>query len=400
MAVNRPAWLADLSRSFKRHRQGRPGWSVEVMRDRLRVVSAELPPRPDDPAAAVNKRRSVTLATPPGPATAAAALAEACGLFDQVITGTWRWPEPDEVSADELSPVVLRRLIALLYDVLVGEQIATGTWDRTYQPYLSKLVTMAAERHWPEAEPLLEAVLRTWEPGSRARQMAHDRLRRLWKEAGWNWPENLLKMRGNGKAAADPRGARAFTDDEIEQLRDLVENSRLRPSDLVAWDCLISFGLRPAELKGLELLDRDGQLCAVVTNEKKSSKGKGGARIVPAIPPGSWPVDCHGLLARWQENGLPSHVTNHRSPGEVMGQQLSRLKQVSSLDKNLVPYGCRHAFALRLGIDLSLSVREAAELMGHSPQVHLSTYGRRIDQPKLEAKVRLLLEKRKMEAIA
>jgi integrase len=163
---------------------------------------------------------------------------------------------------------------------------------------------------------------------------------------------------------------------------------------------LISFGLRPAELKGLELLDRDGQLCAVVTNEKKSSKGKGGARIVPAIPPGSWPVDCHGLLARWQENGLPSHVTNHRSPGEVMGQQLSRLKQVSSLDKNLVPYGCRHAFALRLGIDLSLSVREAAELMGHSPQVHLSTYGRRIDQPKLEAKVRLLLEKRKMEAIA
>ena len=58
------------------------------------------------------------------------------------------------------------------------------------------------------------------------------------------------------------------------------------------------------------------------------------------------------------------------------------------LAKELTPYGLRHAFALRLGQELGLHVREAAELMGHSPQVHLSTYGRRLDQPKLLAKVR------------
>jgi hypothetical protein len=37
---------------------------------------------------------------------------------------------------------------------------------------------------------------------------------------------------------------------------------------------------------------------------------------------------------------------------------------------------------------LGLDVRESAELMGHSPQVHLSTYGRRLNQPRLLATVR------------
>jgi integrase len=81
-----------------------------------------------------------------------------------------------------------------------------------------------------------------------------------------------------------------------------------------------------------------------------------------------------------------------RSPGEVLSQQLSRLQSQKpaggELPAELTAYGLRHAFALRLGQELGLHVREAAELMGHSPQVHLSTYGRRLDQPKLLARVR------------
>lgn len=57
-------------------------------------------------------------------------------------------------------------------------------------------------------------------------------------------------------------------------------------------------------------------------------------------------------------------------------------------------YGLRHSFALRLGLDLGLHVREAAELMGHSPAVHLSTYGRRLDGPGLLAKVQGLVKSR------
>jgi hypothetical protein len=92
-------WLADLSRSFRRHRGGRAGWFLQVHRDKLRVKSSDLPPRPGEtgsPAA-----RSVTLRTPPGPATVKDALEEACEIFDRVMAGTWAWPVADAMEEEE-----------------------------------------------------------------------------------------------------------------------------------------------------------------------------------------------------------------------------------------------------------------------------------------------------------
>ena len=61
------------------------------------------------------------------------------------------------------------------------------------------------------------------------------------------------------------------------------------------------------------------------------------------------------------------------------------------LDQELTAYSVRHAFALRLAQRLGLHPREAATLMGHSPQVHLEVYGRRLDTPKLLEKVASLM---------
>ena len=392
--------MADLSRQFKRHRQGRPGWFLRVKRDRLRLLSDELPPRPGE-AIGGPTQRELTLATPPGPATAAAALAEACGIFDAVMAGTWRWPDPLASAAHEasrLAPVTLARLRSRLRLAVVGERITERTWSRTYAPYLLKLEQVAGLQAWPEDATLLTAALRQWEPSSRARQMAHDRMRALWKVAGWGWPEQITTMRGNGKAAADPAGAMGFKDAEIDELRERITRSRLTAADLVAWDCLIVFGLRPAELKGLELRQQDRTLVAVVGHEKQNSKGKVGARSVPAVPPSGWPGDCHGLLRRWQAHGLPDGLVGLASPGQALTQQLRRLQgqqgATGEIRAELTTYGLRHAFALRLGVDLALSVREAAELMGHSPAVHLSTYGRQLDRPKLLDKVADLMAKR------
>ena len=60
--------------------------------ERLRVVSSELPPRAEEPPDSPPKRRALTLTATPGPATASAALAEACKLFDLVMAGCWQWP--------------------------------------------------------------------------------------------------------------------------------------------------------------------------------------------------------------------------------------------------------------------------------------------------------------------
>jgi integrase len=184
---------------------------------------------------------------------------------------------------------------------------------------------------------------------------------------------------------------RAFSDQEIQQLREAINSSaRLSPADLVAWDCLICFGLRPKELQGLELQRKGAGLLAVVSRTKRSSRGSSGPRIVPTVPPSDWQADCHALLDRWKRYGLPPGLLAARSPGQTMTQQLRRLH----MPNDLTSYGLRHAFALRLGLDLGLHVREAAELMGHSPSVHLSAYGRRLDGPGLLSKVQVLVTAR------
>ena len=397
MVKDRPRWLGELSTGFKRHRQGRSGWFVELHGERLRVLSAELPPRPDERADAPPKRRSVTLRTPPGPAHAAAALAEACALFDAVMEGCWSWPDPAGLPGGDdpmrFSPAVLQRLVERLQAALVGEVIEVSTWERTYAPFLVRLLTVAGQQAWRDDRPLLEAVLREWSPNSRARQMAHDRFRRLWREAAWPWPVEVTAMRGNGRAAAAAEGVKAFADRELVELRARIQrSSKLTPADSVAWDCLIVFGLRPAELQGLQLDQEEGGLLARVSRSKTSSKGTSGARTVPAVPPAGWPADCFDLLGRWRRHGLPPGMVAARSPGQVLTQQLRRLRDqepvVVALDEELTSYGCRHAYALRLAQQLGLHPREAAELMGHSPAVHLATYGRRLDRPGLLAKVR------------
>jgi hypothetical protein len=202
------------------------------------------------------------------------------------------------------------------------------TWDRTWAPYLRELVTVAGERLWETDRQRLEAALGKWTANSRARQMAYDRFRRLWKEADWPWPAELAPLRGNGRAAADPDGVRAFTDEEIEALRERIHTStKLAAADLVAWDCLTCFGLRPAELMGLQLkVGPGGMLLAAVSRSKVSSRGKAKPRQVPAVPPAGWPADGYGLMERWREHSLPGWSQTAASPGERMTQQLRRLQ--------------------------------------------------------------------------
>jgi hypothetical protein len=77
------------------HRLGSVGWYLESKKNRLHLVSAELPLRPGGTAEQGYQRWAFTLQAPPGPTTATAALSEACAVFDAVMANTWRWPDPD-----------------------------------------------------------------------------------------------------------------------------------------------------------------------------------------------------------------------------------------------------------------------------------------------------------------
>ena len=142
--------------------------------------------------------------------------------LDQVMAGSWAWPDPDGLDAnadDKLSPATLEKLVLRLRGALIGETIVESTWKGSYSGYFQKLIEVAGQQRWQSEPDLLEQTLRTWEPNSRSRQIGHDRLRRLWREAGWDWPDAISKMRGNGKAAAPTEGVRAFSDAEVAELR-------------------------------------------------------------------------------------------------------------------------------------------------------------------------------------
>jgi len=395
LASSRAGWLDDLSKGFKRHRQGRPGWNIEHKRDRLRVVSSELPPRPDEPQGAGAKRRAITLQAPPGAATSLQAATEAAGIFDAVMDGSFKWPDPNELDADSpthLTPKALETLITALKDELLGEKLIQRTWDKTYQPYFDKLIAIARQQHWASDTALLDVVLRTWAANTRSRQIAHDKLRRLWKQAKWNWPDQIRSMRGNGAAAKPVAGVKGFKDAEVDELRLRIQASyRLTEADLVAWDVMQCFGLRPKELQFFGLLHQDGQLVCKVLRETESIKGKEGFRVVGAAPPQSWPDDCHDLYKRWKQNGIPDALMSKVSPSEVLVGQLDRLKKPNrkienDIDPDLTPMACRHGYVVRIHTDLNLTSKEGANMCGHSEAVHLSTYGQVLDSPKTLSK--------------
>jgi hypothetical protein len=162
-----------------------------VHRDKLRVKSSDLPPRREEtgsPAA-----RSVTLRTPPGPASVKDALEEACEIFDGVMAGTWAWPVADAMDEEEgrVTRAIVEKLAERLRNQLVGERMAETTWQRTWGPYLAALADVAGRENGPP-ELILASYLQGWGPNSRARQMAHDRARTLWKVAGLPWPSIIL----------------------------------------------------------------------------------------------------------------------------------------------------------------------------------------------------------------
>ena len=121
---------------------------IEQHLDRLRVVSAEFPPLPEEVGSTLNKRRSITLQTPGGPHQTADALAEAMAIFEAVMAGSWFWPDPDDIPGTEdqrrLQPEQIDKVVRHLGQRLLGEIVGLSTWQRTYLPYFHKLQLQAA----------------------------------------------------------------------------------------------------------------------------------------------------------------------------------------------------------------------------------------------------------------
>ncbi|MEB3302003.1 MAG: hypothetical protein VKN56_08540 [Cyanobacteriota bacterium] len=125
------------------------------------------------------------------------------------------------------------------------------------------------------------------------------------------------------------------------------------------WGMMATYGLRPHEVEGAQLIERD--LCQVQEGTKT------GFRTVVPLPR-EW-VDRFGLRKR----RLRPRLAEVDRP-DAAGKWLS--VQIKKQGVPWRPYALRHAFAARLWREGGnrLDLYTAARLMGHTPTQHAKTY--------------------------
>lgn len=169
------------------------------------------------------------------------------------------------------------------------------------------------------------------------------------------------------------------------------------------------FGLRPAELAVLRV-DDEGRLrvgAQVKRNRWSMNRPKSERLALPLDIPGREGEGARFLqlydsgLVKLPDRILTTIERGEFKPvGEAFRKLLERYPFWQSLvaaHPGLTPYGLRHGYAWRghKSYERSLSVRDLAALMGHTPAVHLQHYGKWTDEAGLIEAVNRLFPTRK-----
>lgn len=228
--------------------------------------------------------------------------------------------------------------------------LSDRTWKNGWLQYLDVLDSDADLT----APLLIEAVL-SKQPNTAQRKNICTRLQKLADFAGIDI--DLTQYRGNyGRAKVKPRD---LPTDEL--INEWATSKRIvDPAWRRVFGLMAAFGLRPHEAFLGHLRD-DGKYQVL--------EGKTGSRIVSPFYP-EW-VDQWDL---WPEILPDVDIQKAKK-----GQQLGNFAHGYLRRKYKVPfqlYDLRHAYAIRVHTVFGLSETVGARLMGHAPNVHLTTYQR------------------------
>jgi integrase len=234
-------------------------------------------------------------------------------------------------------------------------QVSPETWITNYQSPFNKL---------PMGKPLTVGLLvktlkdRT-EPDTRSRLKAYDAFRQLATLAGLD-PSPLAPLRGSYSASAvDPRDLPS--DEEIVAYRAKITN----PGWCWVYGMMAAYGLRSHEVFRADLED--------FPTIRIPEETKTGIRFV-------WPL--HPEWAdRWQLNHqiLPPLVNIPNYTNQQLGHKVANFFWRLRNEIPIVAYDLRHCYARR-GLEYGYAPEFGAKMMGHSPDVHNSTYRRWIDE--------------------
>jgi len=321
--------------------------SINVQRGRLYLL-ARVPRRDGQPGL---QQQRIALRLDDTPVNRRAAAKQLATLERQLADGSFSWA----YWLDQAEGMTWREAIARLHRarVVLG-RTSEATWEINY---MGRLRQIPAGSQCNTAS--MAAALQRYDRGSCSYKELFYLLRHLAKLVAVPFPEVPSPTYREAAPVAVP------TD---EQIVAWVEGA-----GPAAWyfGMMATYGLRPHEIEGAVLIDRD--YCQV------QDATKTGFRTVVPVPR-EW-VERFRLHDRRLRPTL--HGAAHDRP-DMVAKWLS--KELRRLGLPWRPYALRHAYAGRLWREggSRLDIYTAARLMGHTPTQHAKTYRAHI-QPHLVA---------------
>jgi integrase len=310
-------------------------------------------------------------------------------LLDAAAIADGRGPKRQDSWADALQHFKSQKLEH-------GGAISPVTWAKNYVPVLELAVEkLQSAKCPPDALSLLDACVRGWSPGSRARQIRAQSLAQFLRHCVerehfpecWRPPSDLRPHIGvpSAETAAGHRKGDPFTDVEVLQLLDDLPTDAAGRRWADAVRLLAELGLRPIELQhlGVRTEPSSGQPLWWCSYRKRSGGGMTAPRWVHPLPLTDWDGrrQAWQLLERWRGGAIELPPLGG-APGaaDAIGTYLKRQRGWQALRERLaarseraVPYSFRHSYSLR-GHQLGIDPGSMATSMGHSLEVHLRSY--------------------------
>lgn len=327
--------------------------SVNVQRGRLYLLAA-VPRRDGQPGL---KQTRISLLLDDTPINRRAAAKQLKTLERQLETGTFEW---SYWLGEANTGVTWREAIARLYRarVVLGRTSET-TWEINYLGRLRQLPQTA--RVTTES---VAAALQRYDRATCSYKELYYLLRHLTKILAVPFPEVQLPTYSQAALVLVPSD---------EDIIGWVEGSK---NAHWYFGMMATYGLRPHEIEGATLIDRD--YCQVPDNTKT------GFRTVVPLP--------RDWVERFQ---LRHPVLRPLREGSSHSRKDAVSKWLSLQAKDLPwrPYALRHAYAGRLWREGGnrLDVFTASRLMGHSPLQHARTYRAHIQPHQVAAAAELAL---------
>lgn len=274
-------------------------------------------------------------------------------LSHQLRAKTFTWEAWDAPATDDAITVAdFAKAAQALHAAKYRKDPERGNnaWSKKWGPALRKLPPSGVI-----TEAVLLRVIRTMPSGSAVRRDQGNLLSQIAKSLGLNTDPLLEACRGYG---VDKLTERDIPSDEAIE-------AAMRRITLPHWrwtfGMCAAYGLRPHECAELAYLE-DGWI-------EVHDKTKTGSRRVTACP-SAWVND-------FALRELPRPTQSATRLGKVFNDALDRD------GITIKPYNLRHAYALRL-MSKGIGADIAARLMGHSLQVHQTTYQRWIEADRIQ----------------